>query len=303
MNDLHAPESTLEIVSAVGLVTVQDLGRTGLLSRGVPPGGAIVPELLVRANLAAGNPPDAAAIEIIGRLIVRSTTAIVVATDTGETRALEAHQRHTFAPSMSQRACYLAVRGGLDVPLVLGSRSTLFSTQIGGHEGRVLKHRDRLPILPRTAHSSACDSSAPARIRDLDRAWWLDDPREEMVPFDVIAGPDLDRFPPGALDTFLATEFTISPRSDRVGIWLDGASIPAASDTRASMPMIRGAIEIPAGGAPIVLGPEHPTTGGYPLLAVVVSTELGRLYSRKPGTRVRFASVTAEDARRRQREY
>jgi allophanate hydrolase subunit 2 len=66
---------------------------------------------------------------------------------------------------------------------------------------------------------------------------------------------------------------------------------------------VRGAIEIPAGGAPIILGPEHPTTGGYPLLAVVASTELGRLFSRKPGSRVRFALISAEDARRRQREY
>ncbi|MFO0660340.1 MAG: biotin-dependent carboxyltransferase family protein [Polyangiaceae bacterium] len=291
---------TLEIVSAVGLITVQDLGRFGSMGRGVPHGGAWVPELLIRANLAAGNAPNTAALEIVGKAVIRSSEPLWVAHDDGSSARLEPNTRYTIGLPTGRRARYLAIHGGIDVPLFLGSRSTLLSSEVGGFEGRMLRHGDRLPIQ---SISPSTPTLSVTAITSFE-SWWLDDPREEWAPFDVVLGPDLDRFTERAVHTFLSREYVILASSNRVGLRLetrDGPPIQVSSDTRVSMPMVKGAIEVPSSGQPIVLGPDHPTTGGYPVIAVVASTELGRLFSRRSGSVIRFQAISPEDARRRHR--
>jgi allophanate hydrolase subunit 2 len=108
-------------------------------------------------------------------------------------------------------------------------------------------------------------------------------------PIRVVPGPDTDAFAPDALDVLCGAPFTISPTSDRVGTRLVGPALPRRATWRErSRPMVRGAIEVPGDGQPIVLGPEPPTTGGYPVLAVIAHTELGALFALRAGAPVTF---------------
>ena len=137
-----------------------------------------------------------------------------------------------------------------------------------------------------TGTSCACASPGPRRRAPPRPAPDLD------AAIRVIPGPDLDRFAPDALDTLLSTELRVDPRSDRVGIRLTGPTIRrVGDDLGASSPMVRGAIQVPSSGDPIVLGPDHPTTGGYPVLAVVAVASLGALGARPVGGIVRFVAV------------
>ncbi|HET9623041.1 MAG TPA: hypothetical protein VFP84_16830, partial [Kofleriaceae bacterium] len=107
-------------------------------------------------------------------------------------------------------------------------------------------------------------------------------------PIRVVPGPDPASFAPDALAVLTAAPYRILPTSDRVGTRLAGAAIPRTAAPEVSRPMVIGALEVPRDGQPIVLGPEHPTTGGYPIVAVVASADLGRLFAIRLGGAVRF---------------
>jgi allophanate hydrolase subunit 2 len=218
----------------------------------VPPGGALVRELLVAANRRVRNPDDAPAIEVLGQLVVR-------------------HEgREQLVESASRRAAYFAVRGGIDVPRVLDGRGTLLCAGLG----------------------------KPLARGDVLRVGSAREVEQREVPFDegevvtVIPGPDFEAFAPDALAQLERTTFRISPTSDRVGTRLEdatGAVIARAAGYRErSRPMVIGALEVPRDGQPIVLGPEHPTTGGYPVIGVIANAELGRFFAIRLGGTVRF---------------
>lgn len=262
----------IEIVAITGVATVQDGGRPGRMHEGVPPGGALVRSLLGRANAGAFNPPREAALEVLGTMTVRLHGALFLASDDSIGRPVGAGETWTIS-SAGVRARYLAVRGGIDVPLVLGSRGTLLVAGLGGCEGRALRKGDRL----RVGHAPRHDEPAP--------------PAPDLLgPVRVVPGPDLDRFAPGALDVLLAATYVVSARSDRVGIRLSGPPLPRlGDDAGVSAPMVKGAIQVPASGEPIVLGPDHPTTGGYPVLATILGRDLDGLMGRPIGATVRLA--------------
>lgn len=255
----------LEVASVAGIALVQDAGRAGHMHEGVPPGGALVPELLARANAAVRNALGETAIELFGSMtiVARGSSACLIATDSGVARTCS--DGESFAcGSDGGRVCYVAVRGGIDVAPVLGGRGTLVVARLGGHEGRALRRGDVLRIGRSPPHD-------PQQQRAPDRP-------DATRPIRVVPGPDLDRFPPSALDVLLSSTFTVDPRSDRVGLRLAGPRIPRLGpDDAPSAPMVRGAIQVPASGQPIVLGPDHPTTGGYPVLATVVRGDFGAL--------------------------
>jgi len=257
---------SLRIVTAAGLVTVQDLGRPGHMHEALPRGGALVPELLVAANHAVGNRAGAAALEVLGRLVVRAEAAITVATDRGAPRALAAGEE-LGVESEPRRVTYLALRGGVDAPLVLGSRSAQLSAGLGA----------RLRAGDAIAPGVDATSARPATPLPDDDA-----------PIRLVAGPDHDAFAAGALAVLCRAPYRILPTSDRVGTRLAGLAIPRTDAPEHSRPMVRGALEVPRDGQPIVLGPEHPTTGGYPVLAVIVHADLGRFFARRLGGAVRF---------------
>lgn len=265
----------IEIISVAGLATVQDGGRAGHMHEGVPAGGALVPQMLARANAAARNATDEAAIEVIGAItIVARGAPIIVADDDGDTRALNDGETCAIASGPKTRVRYVAVRGGIDVPRVLGGRGTLVVACLGGHEGRPLRRGDALGVRGAPPHDApvppALDNDAPVR---------------------VVLGPDLDRFDGRTVEAFLASAFAVDARSDRVGIRLVGPRLVCEQERGAvSAPMVRGAIQVPPSGELIVLGPDHPTTGGYPVIATVTLDHQGTLAARPIGAPVRFAS-------------
>lgn len=256
----------IELVKVSGAVSVQDVGRPGRMHEGLAPGGALVRALLVRANRAAGNDDGAAALEISGRVVIRAVAPVVLGTDAGP-HELDPGEELAIA-SEPRRVAYVAVAGGLDTPVVLGSRSTQLSAGIGA----LLRAGDRL-------------ATSVERIAAGPRA---SDAFDDTSPIRVVPGPDLDAFAPGALDALCDAAYRISPQSDRVGTRLEGPSLPRIDTPDRSSPMVRGALEVPRDGLPIVLGPEHPTTGGYPLIAVIASADLDRFHAVRLGGTVRF---------------
>lgn len=257
----------IEVVRTLGLCTVQDFGRRGHMHEAVPPGGSLVPELLTAANWYLGNRDDAPAIEVLGRLVVRATAPVEIATDRTGPLRLEPGAEHVIE-SAPLRAAYLAMRGGIDAPLVLGGRGTLLCAGLG----KPLARGDVLRAGDAITHT-----------------------RRDVPPFSlqstihVTAGPDLDAFGSDAIEQLQATTFRISPTSDRTGTRLEGPALTRVSTYRErSRPMVIGALEVPRDGQPIVLGPEHPTTGGYPILAVIATERLGRFFAIPLGGSVRF---------------
>ena len=286
---------TIQIVRPAGLCTVQDLGRRGHMHEAVPPGGALVPELLVAANRRVRNSDDAPAIEVLGRLVVRATRDIEVATDRDGPRILRGGESggdergesggdqrgdELVVESEPRRVSYLAVRGGFDVPRMLDGRGTLLCAGLG----KALARGDVLQVGD-----------------EIERRSPDPEPFVDSEYVTVIAGPDFDAFAPDALDQLERATFRISPTTNRVGTRLELAPRENASRESAasavtrvaayrerSRPMVLGALEVPGDGIPIVLGPEHPTTGGYPILAVIASAELGRFFAIRLGGTVRF---------------
>jgi biotin-dependent carboxylase-like uncharacterized protein len=278
----------IEIISVAGLATVQDGGRAGHMHEGVPPGGALVPQMLARANAAARNEPDEAAIEALGAITLVARGGITVGTDDGAMLALRDGEACAIACGPKTRVRYVALRGGIDVPRVLGGRGTLVVARLGGHEGRPLRRGDVLRVgSARQVSTTPRQESGAGRPDDAVTRYELRDD----APVQVVIGPDLDRFDPGAIETFLGSSFAVDARSDRVGTRLSGPRLVCGEDRAAvSAPMVRGAIQVPPSGEPIVLGPDHPTTGGYPVIATVIREHLGPLAARPIGASVRFVT-------------
>ncbi|MDP2310721.1 MAG: allophanate hydrolase subunit 2 family protein [Pseudomonadota bacterium] len=272
----------LEIVATPGLAWIQDAGRPGQMVHGVPPGGALVPERLAVANGAVGNGRGAAAVEAFGGLVVAARGGDLRVAWGGEGDWLLRDHVRVLAAAPGDRVAYLAVAGGLDVPVVLGGRGLLPVAGLGGGVGRPLRAGDRIGVGEGGGLGIATGAFSPG----LD------------APIRVVAGPDLDRFSSGAWGTLLGTAWRIGAASDRVGMRLAGPAIPRTDgDAALSTPMVQGALQVPAGGAPIVLGPDHPTTGGYPVIAVVIRADLGALLLREPGARVVFEAIGVAEAR------
>jgi biotin-dependent carboxylase-like uncharacterized protein len=268
----------LELISAGAPAMVQDGGRPGRMHQGVPRGGPMIPDLLRAANASLGNAPGAAGLECFGELrLAVSGDPLWISVD-GTPSLLEPGATFVVGRPTTLLTRAVAFRGALDVPEQLGGRGALPVAGIG----RVLRKGDRLRVSP----SPGPAPSAVTTSLDLD------------APIRAIPGPDLDRFDGAALDALTTSEFTVSPASDRTGTRLAGATLPRTGDDRPGpMPMIRGAIQVPASGGPIVLGPDHPVTGGYPVIAVVIQADWGLIHGRRPGARVRFRLVDLTEAR------
>ncbi len=262
---------------APACATVQSAGREGRLSRGLPPSGPLDPDTFAAANLAVGNDPGEAAIEIpLGRLVLRAIGELVLSLDGDKPIRLTDGERFEV-PENPNAVRYLAVRGGIDVPLVLGSRATLLVARVGGFSGRPLRRGDVVQIGDRFLSEPLASPALPSAEN------------VEMVEIAIDPGPHVDRFAPGALDNLLGSTYCISTLGDRVGLRLDGPKIPRdGADSALPVPMIRGAMQISTDGTPIVFGPDHPTTGGYPVLAVVRRSSWGKLARRRAGYAVRF---------------
>ncbi len=254
----------IRVVSVAGLCSVQDRGRPGFMHLGVPPGGALVRGALARANAAVGNEAGAAGLEVFGRLVIEAEAPAAVATDRGPLVEL-APGGTIVVESGMDRVRYLAVRGGIDVPLRLGARATLLVAGFGGFEGRGLRRGDVLPIGQPAARARAHTHAHEDEGRSF-RPW---------------AGTELGQ---------MNGSWTISPESDRVGVRLIGEPVIVAPIGQ-SVPMVQGAIQVPPDGQPIVLGPDHPTTGGYPVIGFLDDADFDRFFATPIGARVTFTGA------------
>lgn len=257
------------VVTFVGPgVTVQDRGRRGSMHLGVPRGGPMDPGLFERVRASLGNAPEAAAVEIPWHRARFVAEADVVVSVDGAVRALTAGEPLEVAPR-PYAVRYLGLRGGVDVPSALGGRGTLLVAGVGGVEGRALRKGDLL---------RAGDAWGEAAVEG-DGA--VDLPRE-------VAVHPLDDAPAACRAALFAEAFTVTSRVDRVGMRLRGLMPGVASGHGASTPLVRGAIEVTPDGELIVMGADHPTTGGYPLVGVVARSQQGALAQLRPGASLRF---------------
>ncbi len=300
----------LEVVTPGLLSTIQDAGRPDYADVGVPTAGACDPLALAAANLLLGNDAGSPALEmtLTGPELRVLTTCVagLAGADLGahvEDRALAPGATHllwagstvSFRGGSGARA-YLSLPGGIDAPQVLGSASTYLPAGFGGLEGRALLPGDRLVPL------SPVDPDR-AGLRWPDR---LLQPAYASSPtLRVVAGPHHDRFARDALDSLRDQDWEVRPESDRMGVRVSAASPLGVRLERGELlseGMVWGAVQVPTDGQPIILMADHQTVGGYPVLAVVIRADRPLLGQLAPGDRVRFASVTLEEAQQAYQE-
>jgi biotin-dependent carboxylase-like uncharacterized protein len=284
--------------------TVQDLGRIGYQAIGVPVSGALDGFGLRLANALAGNPQEAAAFEILlsgptFEIVADSARVALVGTGAnlsirdvqprmipaGQSTMLRRGEVFEAAVGSESACCYLAVEGGIAVPLVLGSASTYVRARLGGLHGRPLQKEDVVPLAMARA----------SERREMRMPVTLPATREQRIR--VVLGPQQEYFMPEAMTALLSAEFRVSNDYDRMGMRLEGPPLrhcggwDIISDAIAT-----GSIQVPGSGQPIVLLADHQTTGGYPKIATVISADLPAIARCWPGDKLRFIAVTAEAA-------
>jgi biotin-dependent carboxylase-like uncharacterized protein len=277
------------VVESPGLLSlVQDVGRPGLGHLGVSPSGAFDRSALRQVDLVLGNEPGAAALEVLGGgLVLQAETPAMVAVTGGAGpitvdgdpvaygRAIPLHagQRLALGATTSGLRAYVGVAGGFATSVELGSRST---DTLAGLGPAPLRAGDRLAIGPPRHPPDLEDIPPLGRTGDLT--------------LDVALGPRDDWFTVAAVRQLLESPWQVSPASDRVGVRLTGPVLERSrTDELSSEPCIRGSIQVSADGQPIVFGPDHPVTGGYPVIAVVLDRHTDRLAQAAPGQVVRFS--------------
>lgn len=278
---------TLYVVDPGPLSTVQDAGRPGHAHLGVPRSGWLDAPAARLANRLVGNPVDAAVVETtVGGVALRVGTALTLAVTGadapvlvdgraaawGEPLSLHAGQVLRVGPARAGVRSYVAVAGGLEVPAVLGSRATDTLAGLGPPRlaaGRVL------PVGPPSAAPGPLDVSRLPRVDGLlrvspgPRAAWVD----------------------GGVRRLVEQAWTVSTDSNRVGMRLAGDGLPRGrSGELPSEGIVLGAVQVPPDGQPLVFLADHPTTGGYPVVAVVDAADLWQCAQLRPGDAVRFAA-------------
>jgi antagonist of KipI len=297
--------SLIEVRAPGLLTTVQDLGRDGFGPVGVSASGAADPVALRIGNRLVGNAEGAAALEmtLIGGTFLFPERAVVTLAGSDFAATLDgkciqiwssfeigAGQALQLGPTRSGARCYLCVRGGIDVKLFLGSASTHLLSGLGGFQGRALRKGDIMKIGTaggtfRTFRKMTVGSKALAHLS----------PRKVLR---VTDGPQSEWFSDDARKAFYSATYRVAEESNRMGLRLDGAPIVSAlSGEMISEGVSLGAVQITAGGLPIILFVEQQTTGGYPKIANVISADLASLGQLKPRDEIRFERVDLETAR------
>jgi antagonist of KipI len=302
--------------SAGFLTSVQDLGRTGYRQSGVSLGGALDSFALRVANALVGNEDDAAGIEAtLGTLRLRFDDQRVVAwcggTFTARIGDEELPPGHAglvakdeelvlTAPPAGSRA-WLAISGGIDVPLVLGSRSTDLRGNFGGHEGRSLRDGDILPLGNGDLEIAAPWGSRRIAEWTAPTPWVATARRDRLLR--IVRGPEWNRFTADAQTALVATAFTVTPDSDRMGARLDGPPLDR-TDPRdlLSEAVAPGTLQVPPNGQPILLLGDCQTIGGYPKIAHVITVDHPIVAQLWPGDVVRFNEVPLGEAQELLRE-
>jgi antagonist of KipI len=281
--------------------TVQDLGREGFGPMGVSVSGATDPISLRLGNRLVGNVENTAALEmtLLGGTFLFPEGAIVALTGSdfgarvdddevgvGATIEVLPGQALRLGPTRSGARCYLCVQGGIVVPPFLQSASTHILSGLGGFEGRSLRSGDVLHIG--LAHESLRRRRIAPHIS------------EHLLPRKVLrvtSGPQLAWFSKSSRHSFYSATYRLSEQCDRMGLRLEGTPISQPNHKAMITEGVSlGAVQVPAGGLPIILLVEQQTTGGYPKIANVISADFHRLGQLRPRDEIRFELVTLEAA-------
>lgn len=291
--------ATLRMIAPGMLTTIQDCGRWGWQSRGVPVAGAMDPWSHRVANALVGNEASAATLEVtlVGPAVEFDDERVVAVTGAGFELTLDdrpvamnaafvapMNSRLRFGPRIDGARAYVAVSGGIDLPPVLGSRSTHVTTRMGGLDGRSLRAGDVLPLGKR------------GRTPFLRENW-----KKGYDPFSatirVMPGPQVEYFALDALDVLQLAPYVVSAQSDRMGFRLEGQTLAhAGSADFISDATPLGALQVPASGQPILLMADRQTTGGYPKIATVITADIGRAGQLAPGDSISFVVCSQREA-------
>ncbi len=309
----------IEILETPPLNSVQDLGRPGFRCHGMGRAGAMDRVALQAANTLLGNDENAAGIElqlfpVRLRFLVDTVFALTGADCAPhlDGRPLppwwvaqaRAGQELVLSPPRRGLRSYLAVSGGFDVPVVLGSRSTQMRDGFGGHEGRALAAGDRLAMVPSACFTLRDEAgygalppsqalAAPTPASATDEAIWLR----------AIAAAEYGQFDAASHDHLWETPWKVTSQSNRQGYRLEGAGLQRTELVEMrSHGIVPGVIQVPPSGQPIIQLADGNSAGGYPKIGVVIEADLWRLAQAAPGNRLRFASCTLEEARAAERE-
>jgi len=294
---------TIDILDGGMFTTVQDLGRVGYQRYGVAVSGAMDGFALRAANRLVGNADTAAGLEVtfVGPELRFVQPGLVAVTGANlgpqvdgrpiqmwRTVAIRAGSVLSFSGQRDGMRAYLAMDGGIDVPVVLGSRSTSTRTGHGGYEGRALRAGDTLPL----GEQALAGAAMRRALRTSDIPSYGHDQSVR-----VVFGPQDGAFADAGRSTFLGSPYTMTPQSDRIGCRFDGPRIAhMTSADIVSDGTTLGAVQVSGDGCPIVLMADRGTTGGYTKIATVISVDIWRLAQAAPGDRVRFERVDLEEA-------
>lgn len=293
----------ITITHAPPYLTVQDAGRGHFRAFGVPRGGAMDLFALEALNSIVGNAPDAAALEWAlsgGSLKFEVDSAFAIGGARARARLAggdvppfttmyaAAGDELDIDELVDGRFLYVACAGGVDVPAVLGSRSTYLPGHLGGFQGRTIARGDTLPLGTHHPTIPPAGFACPAEFL----------PAYTSSVVRVTAGTHAELFDDESWRVFTETDFVVSRASDRTGYKLHGQPVSHGFASLPSDPGCEGVIQIPSEGTPIVLMADAPTVGGYPKIAVVSKTDMPILAQRSPGASVRFELITIEQSQR-----
>jgi antagonist of KipI len=288
--------------------TVQDLGRYGYLKYGIPISGAMDTFSLIAANVLVANNSNDACLEItlLGpelQALTRTQIAITGGAispkindqnvSTWQTLEVQKDDVISFGKVKSGCRVYLSIRGGIDTPLVLGSRATYVRGGFGGINGRQLKTGDIIEGF----------DTSPLKVEYVMP--------EDLVPqftgqfkAHVILGPQADMFTEKGINTFLSSQYMVTLDADRMGYRLEGSIIEhKAKADIISDALLPGAIQVPKNGKPIIIMRDAQTTGGYPKIAVAITPDVSLLGQVKPNDIIEFSKITMSQAREKLLEY
>ena len=299
------------------LTTVQDLGRRGHQQEGVPVSGAMDRLAHRVANMLVGNDENAAALEItlLGPSLTFTTDTLIAigGADLGAHAGsvdlppwrpawVPARTRLGFSGRPSGCRAYLAVGGGIDTPMVLGSRSTFIRGGFGGVNGRALQRGDVLTIANLTPLSERITAKVRSSSAHVSLAHWSASPLLRpaygaSVVVHLLSDVHTPLLTDGARERLFGSEFRLASQSDRMGLRLDGPVMELSQPTELlSEGVAFGTVQLPPGGAPIILMADRQTTGGYPRIACVASIDLPLVAQLRPGDRLRFQPISLREA-------
>nr|WP_295970281.1 biotin-dependent carboxyltransferase family protein [uncultured Bacillus sp.] len=303
------------------LSSIQDLGRFGLQKYGVISSGAMDVFSHRVANLLTGNDENTPTIEmtLLGPVVLFHKDALIAICGGEFTPSINGHPIPTWKPVLVKKGtilhcgrasqgcrAYLAVSGGLSVPILLNSRSTYLRANIGGFHGRALQAGDEIPFRLESGQAKILMKRLYSRMkgRPFAEANWYVSPN--LIPtmqaepiIRAMIGRQYHLFTPDSQEGFFQQSFTVTAQSDRMGYRLIGTPLSLKKpEEMLSAAVAFGTIQVPSDGNPIVLLADRQTTGGYPIMAQIASIDFSIMAQARPGDRIHFRKITHEDAQR-----